>query len=98
MIHGRSVHIFTRNGHDWTSKFAPVAEAASRLPALTAIIYREMIVTDTAGKPDFTALRSAIRSAPGRLRFVAFDILLWNRRDLRKCPMVERRKQLWSLV
>lgn len=98
VIDGSSVKVFTRNGHDWTVKFAPIAEAASKLPAFTAIVDGEMIVTDAAGRPDFAALRSTIRIAPERLRFVAFDLLFWNGRDLRKRLLTERRKQLWSLV
>lgn len=95
--HG-SIRVFTRNGHDWTEKFAPIAAAAEALPAFTAVLDGEMIVTDAAGKPDFGALKGAIKGAPGRLTFVAFDLLLWNGRDLRARKFTERRRQLWSLV
>ncbi|MBX3575445.1 MAG: ATP-dependent DNA ligase [Mesorhizobium sp.] len=95
--HG-SIKVFTRNGHDWTDKFAPIAAAAASLPAFTAILDGEMIVTDVEGKPDFGALKGAIKAAPGRLTFVAFDLLLWNGRDLRARKLIERRRQLWSLV
>jgi ATP-dependent DNA ligase len=98
VIDNGTVKVFTRNGHDWTDKFAPLADAASKLPAFTAIMDGEIIVTGLDGKPDFKALKTAIRATPRRLVFVAFDLLLWNRRDLRQRTLVERRKQLWSLV
>lgn len=98
VIDGRDVRVFTRNGHDWTTKFAPIAAAASALPASSAIIDGEMIVAGVDGKPDFGALRGAIKSSPGQLTFVAFDLLVWNRHDLRQRPLSDRRKQLWSIV
>ncbi len=98
VIDNGSVRVFTRSGHDWTDKFAPIATAAVSLSAFTAIVDGEMIVTDAEGKPDFGALKGAIKGAPGRLTFVAFDLLLWNGRDLRQRTLTERRRQLWSLV
>lgn len=93
-----TAQLFTRNGHDWTEKLKPLAEAADRLPAKSALLDGEMIVTNAEGKPDFHALRSAIRSDPGRLVFVAFDLLHLNGRDLRQVPIAERRVLLWSIV
>lgn len=92
------VRIFTRNGHDWTARYAPVGFEALRLGATTAVIDGEMIVTGADGKPDFAALPDTIRHEPELLTFVAFDLLWWNNRDLRAQPLSYRRQQLWRLV
>ncbi len=97
-IEDGDVTIFTRNGFDWTEKYAPVARAAQSLPAITAIIDGEMVVLGEDGKPDFGAFKTTMAKAPGRLTFVAFDLLWWNGRDLRQRTLLDRRKQLWSLV
>ena len=44
-----------------------------------------------AGLSDFGKLRSAIRWQPGRIVFVAFDLLHLNGKDLRPRPLIERR-------
>ena len=98
VIDREGVRIFTRNGHDWTAKFQPIADAAEKLPAITTIIDGEMIVTNATGEPDFHALRQAIKSAPERLKFVAFDLLHWNSKDMRSRPYRDRRRALWSLI
>jgi bifunctional non-homologous end joining protein LigD len=93
-----TVRIFTRNGHDWTDRYWPVAQEALKLGATTAVIDGEMIVAGADAKPDFAALPDAIRTAPERLTFVAFDLLWWNGRELRAQPLSYRRRQLWRLV
>src|SRR4051794_38161223 len=46
----------TRNGHDWSAKYAPIAEAAAELPAKSAIVDGEMVVFNDKGLSDFHAL------------------------------------------
>jgi bifunctional non-homologous end joining protein LigD len=87
--------IFTRNGFDWSAKYAPLVTAADGLELASAIIDGEIIVPDPdTGLTDFQALRSAIRKAPGTLIFVAFDLLHLNGHDLRGMTLEERR-HLW---
>jgi bifunctional non-homologous end joining protein LigD len=98
IIQNETARVFTRNGHDWTDKLWPIAQAAEKLPAFTAIIDGELIVTNDQGKPDFGSIRNTIRTAPGRLAFVAFDLLYWNGKDFRDRSLIDRRRGLWSLV
>jgi bifunctional non-homologous end joining protein LigD len=81
-----------------TGQYDPLAKAAAELPADTAIIDGEMIVTNDDGISDFSALRSAIVNAPERLVFVAFDLLHLNGHDLRQMTLLERRHMLEDLV
>jgi ATP-dependent DNA ligase len=86
-IDGGSALAFTRNGHDWTTKYRPLVSAAASLPCSTALIDGEVIVQDEAGRSDFHNLRAAIHRATDRLAFMAFDLLELNGRDLRRQPL-----------
>jgi hypothetical protein len=63
-----------------------------------AIIDGEVVVFDDKGLTDFQALRSAMRWKPGRLVFVAFDLLHLEGEELRKLPLIERRARLAALL
>ena len=89
---------FTRNGFEWTTKYALLVNAATQLSVSSAIIDGEVIVTDRESKPDFGALRSAIVTRPERLTFVAFDLLHLEGHDLRGMELEDRRHLLHDLV
>jgi ATP-dependent DNA ligase len=57
-----------------------------------------MVVQDEQGLSDFHALRSAIYMAPHRIIFFAFDLLHLDDKDLRACPLLERRARLQRLI
>jgi ATP-dependent DNA ligase len=65
------VRAFTRNGNDWTAAYRRVVDACSKLSCRAAVLDGEMVVQDEHGLTDFTALRSAIYTAPHRLVFFA---------------------------
>ncbi|MBU2339862.1 MAG: ATP-dependent DNA ligase, partial [Alphaproteobacteria bacterium] len=53
---GEEVRIYTRNGKDWTEKFAPLVEAIAALDLPACLIDGEIVANDKAGNPDFSAL------------------------------------------
>jgi ATP-dependent DNA ligase len=59
---------YSRNGNDFTRDFAPICAAAQRIAAKSIIIDGEVIVPDADGRPDFSALRSAIGKPAALLR------------------------------
>src|SRR4051794_28770843 len=95
---GAQTKAFTRNGHDWSAKYAPIVEAARDLSCKSAILDGELIVQDEDGLSNFKALRSAIRASPERLALMAFDLLMLDGRDLRQQPLLARRQRLQELV
>ncbi|HEY8578168.1 MAG TPA: ATP-dependent DNA ligase [Devosia sp.] len=97
-VDGRAVTTYTRNGHNWTDKFQPIATAARGIPARRTIIDGEICVQDERGVTDFSALPAAIKSRPGDLVFFAFDLLHLDGEDLRPAPLEERRAKLRLLV
>jgi bifunctional non-homologous end joining protein LigD len=98
VIAGGRTRAFTRNGHDWTDKYAPVVAVAERLGCRSAVIDGELVVQDERGVSDFAALRRAIHRQSERLVFFAFDLLQLEGEDLRPQPLEERRARLRALL
>ncbi|RWC91629.1 MAG: ATP-dependent DNA ligase [Mesorhizobium sp.] len=92
------VHIFTRRGLDWTSKYRDLAKAAGDLRVESAIVDGEIIVLNDAGLSDYGALRKAITSRQHDLYFVAFDLLHINGHDIRDMPLEDRREILAEMI
>lgn len=88
----------TRRGVDWTTKYRPVIEAATSLPAASAIIDGEMVVLDENHASNIGALRTAMSWHQERIVYVAFDLLHLEGQDLRKQPLLERRALLEDLI
>lgn len=83
--------IYTRNGHDWSDRFAPLAGAFDPLACRDALIDGEIVVG--AGGHGFSALQDAIK-AGGPFSFYAFDLLVRDGKDLIARPLYERRAAL----
>ena len=98
VIDADGARAFTRNGHDWSDKYAPLLKAVGLLGCLRAIVDGEVIVQDEAGRSDFPALRTAIGRTPERLVFMAFDLLHLDGTDLRSLALEQRRERLEELV
>lgn len=90
--------VFTRNGHDWTLQFAPVANAALAIGHDRLILDGEMIVDGVDGKPDYQKLRRVVKSRPELMRFVAFDVLHMDGHDLLDMTLEDRRDLLEDLL
>jgi bifunctional non-homologous end joining protein LigD len=87
----------TRKGLDWTEKFATIAEAASALPDV--LIDGEVVALDDKAEPNFAALQAALSDGKtDRLMFYAFDLLFVDEFDLRRQPLIERKRRLRELL
>ncbi len=87
---GSRVRLLSRNGKDRTATFREVAEAVRRLPDRTLLLDGEAVAFDRRRVSRFQLLQRG--STPPML--AAFDCLYRNGRDLRREPLVERRRQL----
>jgi bifunctional non-homologous end joining protein LigD len=85
-----NVRLVSRNGNDWTSRLATLAQRLKALQLGTGWLDGEIVVTDEAGHTSFQALQKALDRDPGRVEFVVFDVLHWNGTDLRERPLAER--------
>ena len=55
---GKTVRLFTRNGHDWTKRFPWIVEAALKNREQRFVIDGEAVVLGVDGVSDFNALHS----------------------------------------
>jgi len=94
-----TTRLITRNGHDWTSKFAGLAEKLSGLKVESAIIDGEVVLLDAEGRSDFQALQARLKGQEkGPMVFFAFDLLFLNGEDLRDSPLIERKAALKKVL
>ncbi|MBO7745833.1 DNA ligase [Paenibacillus sp. MWE-103] len=86
------LRLYTRHENDVTNKFPELHN--SPVPSGT-ILDGELIVTDSAGKPDFEAMMSRFQSRSNREQatFCAFDIIRHKGIDVTGLPL-SRRKEL----
>ncbi len=96
--HGEA-RLYTRNRNDWTAKFASVASALSRLPVDSAWLDGEVVVMKPSGVSSFQALQNALsqEDAPA-LHYYVFDLPWLDGRDLRRTPLVARKKLLEQVL
>ena len=87
--------VWTRNGHDWTDRFASLVPAFADLPCDSALIDGEIVVG--AGLDGFGLLQEAIK-AGGPYLFYAFDLLALDGDDLTAKPQSDRRAALEKLL
>lgn len=89
---------YSKSGHDWTDRYPHIAKAAAKLGCVTAIIDGEVVINNENGVSDFSRLPGAIRLEPQNLLFMAFDLLHLDGTDLRREPLIERKKLLKKLL
>lgn len=93
------VKLLTRRGQDWTERFGPVAHQAQALGVQQAIIDGEVVVMKADGTSDFQALQNVLSEGrAGELVYYAFDLPFCQGYDLRRVPLIERKKLLRRLL
>lgn len=88
----------SRSGVDVTDRFAPLARAAERLAATSAVIDGEAVVFDERGATDLAALTEAMSQDPTRITLAAFDLTYLNGRDLTGASTLTRKDLLSVLL
>jgi bifunctional non-homologous end joining protein LigD len=101
---GSEVRVYTRNGLDWTDKFAPLVRHVAALDLPPCLIDGEIVAYDKEGNPDFSSLQSVLKRGHGAqdeataLHFFAFDLLEENGKSLAKLGNLERKERLEALL
>ncbi|MBB3762992.1 DNA ligase D [Sphingomicrobium lutaoense] len=91
--------IYTRNGKDWTEKFASIAAAAEKQWPDGCLVDGEIVLLGADGKPDFSGLQKAIKKKDGgRKSFFAFDLLTDQSEDITGLSNLERKQRLEELM
>ncbi len=91
--------VVSRNGKDWTTVFATIADALARLPVESAWIDGEIVIMDAQGRTSFQALQNALSDgASAKPVYVVFDLPYLNGYDLRDATLGERKSLLRKIV
>jgi bifunctional non-homologous end joining protein LigD len=93
---GDRVRLWSRNGRDWSHRFALVRSALMALPVQSICLDGEVVAHCAAGLPDFLALKS--RAGAEAACLYAFDILMLDGHDTRSAPLIERKARLAALL
>jgi bifunctional non-homologous end joining protein LigD len=92
-VGGGKAKAYTRNGLDWSDRFAPIVAAASSLPG-SALIDGEVVALDADGKPSFQALQASLKEGTGTYAFFAFDLLNLDGEDVTRLTTLQRKERL----
>ncbi len=84
--------VLSRNGRNFTTRFALLARALEALPDET-VIDGEIVAYDADGRPSFSVLQNRLRDKP-QLHLYAFDLLILRGKDLTQEPLEKRRELL----
>ena len=98
-IEAGKVRMVTRNGHDWTSRYAALAKALEKLPCRSAVLDGEVVVQDPRGVTRLDLLEQALSDgASHAMTYYAFDLPYLDGHDLSGAPLTERKQALEALV
>jgi ATP-dependent DNA ligase len=89
---GNRVRLFTRNGHDWSSRYPWIVESALRNRHKQFVIDGEAVLLGLDGISDFNGLHS--RQHDEEVQLYAFDVLALDGEDLRGLPLSMRKTNL----
>ncbi len=89
----------SRNGLDWTSRFASLSPAIASLPAESALLDGEVVVLGDDGVSRFQELQQALGDGEARaFTYFAFDLIHLDGLDLRRCELIDRKRVLQALL
>jgi bifunctional non-homologous end joining protein LigD len=97
---GTGVRLLTRTGLDWTKKFGgEIVAELGQLNCTDAIIDGEIVVLADSGVSSFPLLQADLSAnRTDRFTYYVFDLMRLDGQDLRREPLVERKKALQDLL
>jgi bifunctional non-homologous end joining protein LigD len=91
--------IYTRRGNEWAARMPAIAAALRALPANNVILDGELVALDAKGRESFYELPNELEvRVKARLVYYAFDLLYLDGFDLRRAPLVDRKRVLAELL
>lgn len=97
-IDAGKVVLLSRRGTAITRDYPGIAAALTKLRRVDqAVIDGELVALDSRGRSRFQLLQNA-RNTRTRLVYYAFDLLFLNGRNLRRSPLIERKRLLKTLL
>jgi bifunctional non-homologous end joining protein LigD len=93
---GNTVRLWSRNGIDVASRYAVLLPALQKIEG-SCVIDGEICALDPQGRSRFQLLQNALNKKP-TLLYVIFDALFVDGKDMRRKPLLERKKILKALL
>ncbi|MCE8004266.1 DNA ligase D [Billgrantia ethanolica] len=94
-----NVRLITRNGKDWTHRFAGIAQALEPLPVDLALLDGEVVAMGKDGISRFGELQEALSSGrTSALIYQLFDLPYLAGYDLAGVPLLQRKRTLAALL
>ncbi len=98
-LEGGKIKLLTRQGLDWTEKFAPIAQVLATLPADQALVDGELVSQDEHGVSSFSLLQQDLKAGrTDRFIYYGFDLLHLDGRDWMPQPLAARKQELQRLL
>ena len=98
-VDGDDIRLFTRNGHNWTSKLKHLAQAIATLGLPDGWLDGEIVIPAGGGRTNFQSLQNAFdTSSTQDIRYYLFDLPYFAGHDLRGVPLRERRSLLRQVM
>ena len=95
---GKEARLISRNRMNFDTDYPQLIDALTSLRARRATIDGEITALDDEGKSSFQLLQSYGKAKQTPIVYYAFDLLFFDGTDLRSRPLIERRKQLATLL
>lgn len=94
------VKFLSRNNKDWTKEFTKLVNEVRKIPLENAILDGEMVFLDKDSRSSFQLLQNSIteQSEVGSLIYYVFDILYYDKWDVRELTLLERKTLLEPLL
>ena len=96
-IDNGKVHIQSRNGISYNSKFPQLVRDLENIPH-EVILDGELVIVDKNGIPDFQKLQNFNASTPGSLKFYVFDMLFLNGHSMLNLKLLERKSLIGEVL
>ena len=97
-VENGKAQMLSRNDKDYTYKFKSIASALKEIEQDSFVVDGEVVAFDEKGRSDFGLLQTSIKKNNGDFYYVIFDLLALNGEDLRKRPLLDRKKKLEILL
>jgi bifunctional non-homologous end joining protein LigD len=96
-INKGSVQLMSRNNKSFTEKYYPLTALLAQWP-VNVVLDSEIIVMNSKGSSDFSALQNWRSEADGALTLYVFDLLWYEGRNLMNIPLSERQNILKHIL
>ncbi len=98
-IEDGKARFITRNHKDWTNRLKTLVQEIESLGFKNAVLDGEVVALRPDGTSDFQELQNAFReNQSSTLDYFVFDLLYWDRYDLRSVPLEERKRLLGEIL